>query len=186
MRVALIFIWKRCLYHSAHSTSLFPAHARGSWGNNLQRTREVNVNQYNLYNKGSPHRHKNWSSPPGAGGVLIIFLGGVVPPGPENPYPISDQNIRFSIPYFRPDSQNVYPISDPVMCGKFGNSLNRFTAYLYGLCMGVALPPPPPPPPPTPPVQSTDLRLISFLAVDFFASGLVWDSWFSNTVNLNL
>ena len=58
----------------------------------------------------------------GGGGVLIIFLGGGVPPGPENPYPISDQNIRFSIPYFRPDSQNVYPISDPVMCGKFGNS----------------------------------------------------------------
>ena len=51
-----------------------------------------------------------------------IFLGGAVPPGPENPYPISDQNIRFSIPYFRPDSQNVYPISDPVMCGKFDNS----------------------------------------------------------------
>ena len=55
----------------------------------------------------------------GGGGVLIIFLGGAVPSGPENPYPISDQNIRFSIPYFRPDSQNVYPISDPVMCGKF-------------------------------------------------------------------
>ena len=35
-----------------------------------------------------------------------------MPPGPENPYPISDQNIRISIPYFRPDSQNVYPISD--------------------------------------------------------------------------
>ena len=45
-----------------------------------------------------------------------------MPLGPENSYPISDQNIRFSIPYFRPDSQNVHPISDPVMCGKFGNS----------------------------------------------------------------
>ena len=45
-----------------------------------------------------------------------------MPPAPENPYPISDQNIRFSVPYFRPYSQNVYPISDPVMCGKFGNS----------------------------------------------------------------
>ena len=32
---------------------------------------------------------------------------------PKNP----QQNIQFSIPYFRPDSQNVYPISDPVMCG---------------------------------------------------------------------
>ena len=41
-------------------------------------------------------------------------------PGPENPYPISDQNIRFSPPYFRPDYQNVHPISDPV---KRGNSL---------------------------------------------------------------
>ena len=52
----------------------------------------------------------------GGGGewYLIIFLGGGVPPGPENPYPISDQNIRFSIPYFRPDLQHVYPISDPV------------------------------------------------------------------------
>ena len=29
------------------------------------------------------------------------------------------------------------------------------------------------------PIQSTDLRLISFLVVDFFASGSVWDSWFS-------
>ena len=36
--------------------------------------------------------------------ILIIFLGGSVLPSPENPYPISDQNIRCSIPYFRPDS----------------------------------------------------------------------------------
>ena len=62
------------------------------------------------------------------GGVLIIFLGGGVPPGPENPYPISDQNIWFSVPYFRPDSQNVYPISDPVMCGNFSNS-----QWIYGV-----------------------------------------------------
>ena len=41
----------------------------------------------------------------GEGGVLGLILGGSVPPGPENPYPISDQNIRFSIPYFRPDSK---------------------------------------------------------------------------------
>ena len=52
----------------------------------------------------------------------LDFMKMGVRPGPENPYPISDQNIRFSIPYFRPDSQNVYPISDPVMCGNFGNS----------------------------------------------------------------
>ena len=59
---------------------------------------------------------------------FIIFLGGGVPPGPENPYPISDQNIRFSIPYFRPDSQNVYPISDK-MCTLFQTTLNGFTVY---------------------------------------------------------
>ena len=40
-----------------------------------------------------------------------MFLGGSVPPGPENRYPISDQNIWFSIPYFRP--QNADPIADP-------------------------------------------------------------------------
>ena len=34
----------------------------------------------------------------GGEGVLIIFLGGGVSPVPENPYPISDQNIRFSVP----------------------------------------------------------------------------------------
>ena len=37
--------------------------------------------------------------PPGE--VLPIILGASVPPGPENPYPISDQTIRFSILYFR-------------------------------------------------------------------------------------
>ena len=65
---------------------------------------------------------------PWGGGVLIIFLGGSVPPSPENPYPISDQNIRFSIPYFRPDSQNVYPISDPVRRGNLSNS-----QWIYGV-----------------------------------------------------
>ena len=69
------------------------------------------------------------SSPGGGGGrVLNIFLGGGVPPSPENPYPISDQNILFSIPYFRPNSQNVYPISDPVRCGNFSNS-----QWIYGV-----------------------------------------------------
>ena len=39
-------------------------------------------------------------------GILIIFLGGSVLPGPENPYPISDQNILFSYPIYR-DAQTV-------------------------------------------------------------------------------
>ena len=64
-----------------------------------------------------------WGGGGGGGGrgEYSMFLGGGVPPGPENLYPISDQNIRFSIPYFRPDSQNVYPLSDPVICWKFTN-----------------------------------------------------------------
>ena len=50
-----------------------------------------------------------------------------MPPGSEIPYPISDQNIRLSIPYFRPGSQNVYPISNPMRYPSFGNS-----KYIYG------------------------------------------------------
>ena len=58
----------------------------------------------------------------GGGGVthVMMFLGGGVLRDHENPYPISDQNICFSMPYFRPDSQNVYPVSDPVICCDFG------------------------------------------------------------------
>ena len=48
----------------------------------------------------------------------MIFLGGGVPPGPENPYPISDLT----------QSQNVYPISDPVRFGNFSNS-----QWIYGV-----------------------------------------------------
>ena len=52
----------------------------------------------------------------GGGALLMMFFGGGMLPSPENLYPISNQNIRFSIPYFRPDSQNVYP----VICCNFG------------------------------------------------------------------
>ena len=48
----------------------------------------------------------------------MIFLGGGVPPGPENPYPISDLT----------QSQNVYPISDPVRYSNFSNS-----QWIYGV-----------------------------------------------------
>ena len=58
---------------------------------------------------------------------MIIFLGGGVPPGPENPYPISDQHIRFSISYFRPDSQNVYPIAISVIVNRIYGVRNFVT-----------------------------------------------------------
>ena len=58
----------------------------------------------------------------GGGGVLPEKLGGVVRHASWNPYPISDQNLRSSLAYFRPDqkfdtlfqiwSLNQYPISD--------------------------------------------------------------------------
>ena len=38
----------------------------------------------------------------GRGRVLPKILGGGVPHGSQNPDPISDQNISFSIPFFRP------------------------------------------------------------------------------------
>ena len=39
----------------------------------------------------------------GGGGVLIGILDRSVPPGSPNPDAISDQNIPFSTPVFRPD-----------------------------------------------------------------------------------
>ena len=41
--------------------------------------------------------------PPRPGGVLLGILGGGVPPVSSNPDPISDLNMPFSIPVFRPD-----------------------------------------------------------------------------------
>ena len=47
----------------------------------------------------------NYTSAPGGGGggVLPGILGGGVPPGSSNPDPISDLNMPFSTPVFRPD-----------------------------------------------------------------------------------
>ena len=36
---------------------------------------------------------------PGGGGVLPEKLGGGVRPASQNPYPIYDQNLRYSLPY---------------------------------------------------------------------------------------
>ena len=36
---------------------------------------------------------------PGGGGVLPEKLGGGVQPASQNPYPIYDQNLRYSTPY---------------------------------------------------------------------------------------
>ena len=38
--------------------------------------------------------------PPGRGGVVLLEkLGGGVRPASQNPYPIYDQNLRYSLPY---------------------------------------------------------------------------------------
>ena len=47
-------------------------------------------------------------------GVLPETLGRGVPHDSQNPDPISDQNIYFFIPLFKPDPENLYPISDLV------------------------------------------------------------------------
>ena len=46
-----------------------------------------------------------YSMPGGWEIFIILYLDEIVLPGFENPYPISDHSIWFSIPYFRPDSQ---------------------------------------------------------------------------------
>ena len=43
------------------------------------------------------------------GGVLPKILGGGVQHGSRNPDTISDQNILFFRPLFRPDPENLYP-----------------------------------------------------------------------------
>ena len=55
-------------------------------------------------------------------GVLIEKLGGGVRPASQNPYPIYDQNLRYSLPYLWPDQKfetlfmawplNQNPVSD--------------------------------------------------------------------------
>jgi len=42
-------------------------------------------------------------APGGGGGVFPEKLGGGVRPASQNPYPIYDQNLRYSLPYLWPD-----------------------------------------------------------------------------------
>ena len=48
----------------------------------------------------------------GGGGVLLGTFSGTVPPASPNPDPISDQNMPFPTPVFRPGFKNPYPFSD--------------------------------------------------------------------------
>ena len=41
----------------------------------------------------------------GGGGVLLEKLGRGVRPASQNPYPIYDQNLRFSVPYLWSDQK---------------------------------------------------------------------------------
>ena len=49
------------------------------------------------------NRKKKIVSNTAEGAVLLRIIGGGVPPGSPNPDPISDQNMAFSTPVFRPD-----------------------------------------------------------------------------------
>ena len=44
-------------------------------------------------------------NPRGGGGVLAEKLGRGVRPASQNPYPIYDQNLRFSLPYLWPNQK---------------------------------------------------------------------------------
>ena len=46
------------------------------------------------------------------GGVLLNILGGGVPHSSQNPDPISDQNVWFFRPFFRPAPENLHPFSN--------------------------------------------------------------------------
>jgi len=46
----------------------------------------------------------NWQLTPG-GGVLPEKFGRGVRPASQNPYPIYDQNLQFSLPYLWPDQK---------------------------------------------------------------------------------
>ena len=46
-----------------------------------------------------------WHHPGGGGGVLPEKVGGGVRPASQNPYPIYDQNLRYSLPYLWPDQK---------------------------------------------------------------------------------
>lgn len=69
----------------------------------IQRTRYPNVNKFSYRSKtlGVKSRIDFFLISPG--GVLLGILGGGVPPGSSNPDPISDLNMPFSTPVFRPD-----------------------------------------------------------------------------------
>ena len=53
-------------------------------------------------------------SPRGGGGGTPRKMGGGVRPASQNPYPIYDQNLQYSLPYLRPDQkfENLY-LKDP-------------------------------------------------------------------------
>jgi len=49
---------------------------------------------------------------PGGGGVLVGIFSRGVPPAFPNPDPISDEEMPFPAPVFRPGLKNPYPFSD--------------------------------------------------------------------------
>ena len=57
----------------------------------------------NLTQTANRKKKKKLVSNTGEGTVLLRIIGGGVPPGSPNPDPISDQNMAFSTPVFRPD-----------------------------------------------------------------------------------
>jgi len=72
---------------------------------------------------GDPTFHWNIRAPQE---VLPEKLGGGVRPASQNPYPIYDQNLWYSLPYLRPDQVsdtllNQNPVSD-LHCDMFPSS----------------------------------------------------------------
>ena len=66
----------------------------------------------------------------GGGGVPPEKLGGGVRPASQNPYPIYDQNLRYSLPYLWPDF-SIKTQFRPMLCYHKHNLWRAFVDFLF-------------------------------------------------------
>ena len=85
------------------------------------------------YHKVIQNDNLQLSDPPGGGGVLLGILGGSVPPGCQNPYPISDhKNVIFHT-YFQTRPLKPIPVFRPGLSNAFRIRIFHFLSYSFGI-----------------------------------------------------
>ena len=104
-------------------SAIVPSVCRTDWTTTAIPAARKQLNQLTMYKRDRGDetwtRDHRITSP---GGVLAEKLGRSVRPASQNPYPIYDQNLRFSLPYLWPNEKfdtlfmtwplNQYPVSD--------------------------------------------------------------------------